>query len=58
MTADESPWLESLVAELRDTAGSPEKLREIFSRLQAEHGAEEAGHRWWAANGALDASST
>jgi hypothetical protein len=54
----EAPWLDSLISELRAAADSPPRLTEIFERLKVELGAEEAGHRWWTAFGASDASST
>jgi hypothetical protein len=54
----EAPWLDALISELRAAADSPARLTEIFERLKADLGAEEAGHRWWMAFGASDASST
>ncbi len=58
MSEDEAPWLDSLISELRTATDSPTRLTEIFERLKAELGAEEAGHRWWMAFGASDASNT
>lgn len=56
---DEQPqWLDPLVDELEAAAGDPDHLAEIYSRLVADLGTEEAGRRWWAAFGSSDASHT
>jgi hypothetical protein len=54
----EADWFEPLLADLRAAGDSPTRLAEIFERLKTDLGAEEAGHRWWAAFGATDASNT
>lgn len=51
-------WLGPLVAEIRAAAEDPERLAATFDRLRVEHGAAEAGRRWWAAFGASDATHT
>ena len=51
-------WLPALIAEIERAQGDDAALGAIFARLQAEHGAAEAGRRWWAAFGATDASPT
>ena len=58
MSDTRAPWLEPLIVELRAAGDDAERLAEIFARLVAEVGPEEAGARWWAAFGASDASNT
>lgn len=55
MTPD---WLVALIDEIERARGDSDALGAIFDRLRAEHGATEAGRRWWAAFGATDASAT
>ena len=54
----EPDWFDSLLADIREAADSPDRLAAIFEQLRTELGGEEAGRRWWAAFGASDASNT
>ena len=54
----EPDWLDPLIGRIADAADDADALAAIFEALTADHGAEEASRRWWAAFGASDASAT